>query len=177
MKKILLTILSVILIFVSCAKINDITVRMPSQDTEVVFNVSNGIATKAIVDTTVMLDHFGIYGYVVPGNFAPNGGYLMKNGEYDENGDAVSGPYYWPKSDNYTGIDFIFTAYSQFESVPTWENDTLKLVVPTLKQALIDNEDDFDDILWAQTKYNYHQNSLSDHERVVLNLVGEPSAL
>lgn len=169
MKKILLTILSVILIFVSCAKINDITVRMPSQDTEVVFSVSNGIATKAIVDTTVMLDHFGVYGYVVPGNFAPNGGYLMKNGEYDKDGNAVSGPYYWPKSDNYTGIDFIFTAYSQFESAPTWENDTLKLVVPTLKQTLIDNEDDFDDILWAQTKYNYHQNSLSDHERVVLN--------
>ena len=31
--------------------------------------------------------------------------------EYDKDGDAVSGPYYWPKSDNYKGIDFIFRPF------------------------------------------------------------------
>lgn len=156
-------------LFLGCVKVEDLsmTKSLSSGGEEITFNTRTP-ATKAIVENTGMIDHFGVYGYVVHGNYS-NGGYLMKNGEYDENGDAVSGPYYWPKSDNYTGIDFIFTAYSQFESAPTWENDTLKLVVPTLKQALIDNEDDFDDILWAQTKYNYHQNSLNDHERVVLN--------
>lgn len=156
-------------LFLGCVKVEDLsmTKSLSSGGEEITFNTRTP-ATKAIVENTGMIDHFGVYGYVVHGNYS-NGGYLMKNGEYDENGDAVSGPYYWPKSDNYTGIDFIFTAYSQFESAPTWENDTLKLVVPTLKQALIDNEDDFDDILWAQTKYNYHQNSLGDHERVTLN--------
>ena len=168
MKKLFVAFLSVMLIFGSCVKIDDTAVRMSSQDKEVVFSVSNGVSTKAIVDTTAMIDHFGVYGYVVPGDYS-NGGYLMRNAEYNEKGDAVSGSYYWPKSDNNTGIDFIFTAYSQFESNPTWENDTLKLAVPVLTQALIDNPEGFDDILWAQTTYNYHQNSLADHERVALN--------
>lgn len=152
-------------LFFSCIRIEDLYIKN-SNDAEITFNTNS--ATKAIVDTTRMIDHFGVYGYVVPGNYS-NGGYLMKNAEYDENGDAVSGPYYWPVSDNNTGIDFIFTAYSQFESAPIWENDTLKLAVPALTQALIDNPDDFDDVLWAQTVYNHHQNSLAEHERVNLN--------
>jgi len=156
-------------LFLGCVKVEDLsmTKSLSSGGEEITFNTRTP-ATKAIVENTGMIDHFGVYGYVVPGNYS-NGGYLMKNAEYDENGNAVSGPYYWPKSDNPNGIDFIFTAYSQFETAPTWENDTLKLAIPTLTQALIDNPDDFDDILWAQTKYNYHQNSLSDHERVILN--------
>lgn len=171
MKKILLVILSVILIFASCIQIDDITDKVLTQNREISFTVDNTNVpvTKAIVDTTAMVDNFGVYGYVVPGDFSENGGYLMKNGEYDKDGNAVSGPYYWPKSDNYTGIDFIFTAYSQFASNPTWENDTLKLEIPKLTQALIDNPDDFNDVLWAQTKYNHHQNSLGEHERVTLN--------
>ena len=170
MKKIFTILLAAMLLFAGCTKIEDMTVRDADLTrTEIIFNTGASVATKAIVDTTAMEDNFGVYGYVVPGTYSENGGYLMRNAEYDKNGDAVSGPYYWPKSDNYTGIDFIFTAYSQFENTPTWDNDTLKLVVPTLTQALIDNEDDFDDVLWAQTKYNYHQNSLGDHERVALN--------
>jgi len=153
-------------LFFGCTRIEDMYIKN-SNDAEITFN-TKASATKAIVDTTGMIDHFGVYGYVVPGSYS-NGGYLMKNAEYDENGDAVSGPYYWPVSDNNTGIDFIFTAYSQFENAPVWENDTLKLAVPALTQALINNPDDFDDVLWAQTAYNHHQNSLAEHERVNLN--------
>lgn len=170
MKKLLIAFLSVLLLFVSCAKVEDMTDRMSSQDRKIAFVVDNRVNTKAIVEGTTMVDTMGIYGYVVPGSYS-NGGYLMKNAQYDEQGDAVGGSYYWPKSDNPNGIDFIFTAYSQYVNAPTWENDTLKLVVPTLTQSLIDNPDDFDDVLWAQTTYNYHQdgNVGADHERVVLN--------
>ena len=171
MKKIFTILLMTLLLFAGCAKIEDMSFNATSQGKEIVFVTGNSStpATRAIVDTTAMIDNFGVYGYVVPGTYSVNGGYLMKNAEYDKDGNAVSGPYYWPKSDNYNGIDFIFTAYSQFESAPTWENDTLKLAVPALTQALIDDPDGFDDILWAQTSYNYHQNSLIDHERVALN--------
>lgn len=170
MKKLFTIILSVIFIFASCAKIEDLSVRNGNTNgAEISFSTKASVATRAIVDTTAMVDNFGVYGYVVPGDYTVNGGYLMKNAEYDKDGNAVSGPYYWPVSDNNTGIDFIFTAYSQFVSAPTWENDTLKLAVPTLTQALIDNPDDFNDVLWAQTAYNHHQNSVAEHERVNLD--------
>ena len=170
MKKVFTILLSVIFILASCAKVEDLSVRNANTNgTEITFSTKASVATKAIVDSTVLVDNFGVYGYVVPGDYSVNGGYLMKNAEYDKDGNAVGGPYYWPVSDNNTGIDFIFTAYSQFESAPVWENDTLKLAVPALTQALIDNPDDFNDVLWAQTAYNHHQNSLSEHERVNLN--------
>ena len=163
MKK-LFTIISAIVLLGACVKIEDFAPNYA----EITFNTKTSVSTKAIVDTTGMVDHFGVYGWVVPGDYS-NGGYLMKNAEYNESGDAVNGTYYWPKSDNNLGIDFIFTAYSQFDNNPVWENDTLKLAIPTLTQDLINNPDNFDDVLWAQTKYNYHQNSLTDHERVNLN--------
>jgi hypothetical protein len=148
MKKLFTILLSAIFIFASCAKIEDLSVRNANtKGTEIVFNTRASVATKAIVDSTVMVDNFGVYGYVVPGDYSVNGGYLMKNAEYDKDGNAVDGPYYWPVSDNNSGVDFIFTAYSQFVSAPTWENDTLKLAVPALTQALIDNPDDFNDVL------------------------------
>ena len=168
MKKLFTLILTIILLTVGCAKVEDMYVRNANLNgTEIVFNTHNSV-TKAIVEGTSMVDTMGVYGYVVPGDYSANGGYLMKNGQYDENGEAVDGPYYWPKSDNHTGIDFIFTAYSQYVTAPTWENDTLKLAIPALTQALIDDPDNFNDVLWAQTQYNHHQNSVAEHERVIL---------
>lgn len=169
MKKLLTIIFAGFLVFAGCAKIEDLAIKDSNLNgNKILFSTRTSVSTKAIVDTTAMIDHFGVYGYVVPGDYS-NGGYLMKNAEYDENGNSVSGSYYWPKSDNHTGIDFIFTAYSQFKSNPTWENDTLKLAISPLTQALIDNPDDFDDVLWAQSQYNHHQNSVAEHERVNLN--------
>ena len=170
MKRLFTIFLSVAFVFASCAKIEDASVRSTiANGAEIAFSTRPSAATRAIVDGTAMVDNFGVYGYVVPGDYSANGGYLMKNAEYDKDGDAVGGTYYWPQSDNNNGIDFIFTAYSQFVSTPTWENDTLKLAVPALTQALIDNPDYFNDILWTQTAYNHHQNSTAEHERVSLN--------
>ena len=58
--------------------------------TEIMFKTTT--TTKAIVEGTMMVDTMGVYGYVVPGDYS-EGGYLMKNAKYDENGDAVDGPY------------------------------------------------------------------------------------
>lgn len=167
MKKLFAILLSAILLFASCAKIEDMSVKYAGERTSIAFNTA--AATKAIVEGTDMVDHFGVYGYVVPGNYSSKG-YLMKNAEYEETGDAANGAaYYWPISDNPNGIDFIFTAYSQYDENVVWENDSLKVTVPILTQALIDNPDDFDDVLWAQVKVNRHQDNLEDHERVALN--------
>ena len=73
-------------LFFSCIRIEDMYIKN-SNDAEITFN-TKASATKAIVDTTGMIDHFGVYGYVVPGSYS-NGGYLMKNAEYDENGDLL----------------------------------------------------------------------------------------
>ena len=59
MKKLFVIILSVMLLFVSCAKVDDITARIPSQDSEIMFNVGSRVATKAIVEGTAMVDTFG----------------------------------------------------------------------------------------------------------------------
>lgn len=169
MKKIFVTIISVLTIFAACTKIEDSTLRNINSDkNKIYFNIGSR-STKAIVEGTTLVDNFGVYGYVIPGDFAPTGGYLMKNAEYNPAGNAVSGSYYWPNSDNNTGIDFLFTAYSQFESAPTWENDTLKLTIPNLTQALIDDPTGLNDVLWTQTKYTHHQKSTEEHERVALN--------
>ena len=169
MEKIFVTIISVLTIFAACTKIEDSTLRNINSVKNEIYFSTDSRSTKAIVEGTTLVDNFGVYGYVIPGDFAPTGGYLMKNAEYDPTGDAVSGSYYWPNSDNNTGIDFLFTTYSHFESVPTWENDTLKLTIPTLTQALIDDPTGLDDVLWTQTKYTHHQKSTAEHERVNLN--------
>lgn len=167
MKKLFAILLSAILLFASCAKVEDMSVKYAGERTNIAFNTA--ATTKAIVEGTGMVDHFGVYGYVVPGDYSSKG-YLMKNAEYEETGDAANGAaYYWPISDNPNGIDFIFTAYSQYDENVIWENDSLKVTVPVLTQALIDNPDDFDDVLWAQVKVNRHQDNLEDHERVALN--------
>lgn len=167
MKKFFTILCSAIILFAGCAQVEDMSSRFVN-NREISF-VTGASATRAIVDATAMVDNFGVYGWVVPGDYSQNGGYLMKNAEYDKDGNAVVGPYFWPTSDNNTGIDFIFTAYSQYDGAVLWENDSLKITVPTLNQALIDNPDDFDDVLWAQTTVNHHQNLVAEHERVALN--------
>ena len=171
MKKLIIFLISGIILLSCCAKIEDLTLSN-SKVEEIAFTTKNGVATKAIVENTVMQDHFGVYGYVVPGTYSVNGGYLMKNAEYEETGNAANGAhYYWPKSDNNDGIDFIFTSYSKFDNNVEWVNDTLKVNIPALTQSLIDDPDGFDDVLWAQSAYNHHQNGNvgAEHERVVLN--------
>ena len=167
MKKLFTILISAMLLFAGCTKIEDMSLRNAGLS-EITFNTST-VDTKAIVDTTAMVDDFGVYGWVVAGDYSRSGGYLMRNARYDKDGNAVGGPYYWPESDNYNDINFIFTAYSQFDENVEWANDTVKIAIPTLTQTVIDDPDTFDDVLWAQTAVNHHQNSLGEHERVVLN--------
>lgn len=175
MKKLLITLFSGILILCSCAKIDDITVKNSTKTSaEIMFNVGSrrNVATKAIVAGTAMEDHFGAFGYVFPGAYTIDGGYLMKNAEYDENGDvADGGHYYWPKSDNNTNVDVLFTAYSQFDGNTVFNADsTITVSVPNLTQALIESPDGFDDVLWAQTLVHKHQSAIdTTHYRVPLN--------
>ena len=176
MKRLLISFLTVMLMLCSCAKIDDITVRTGFQENaEIVFKPGShrNVATKSIVEGTTMVDHFGAYGYVFPGTYTTDGGYLMKNAEYDENGNvADGGHYYWPKSDNNTTIDVLFTAYSQFDSNTVFNADsTITVSVPALTQALVDDPSNFDDVLWAQTLTHRHQSASADstHYRVNLN--------
>lgn len=169
MKKLFTIILSTVVLFASCAKIEDMTVRNTNKNNaEIVFNTKASVSTKAIVEGTEMTDHFGVYGYVVPGDYS-QGGYLMKNAEYDEEGNAANGKsYYWPTSDN-TAVDFIFTAYSQFYDAPSYNDETgeVTIAIPELSQELIESGD-FNDILYAQALVNNHQNALAEHAKVEL---------
>ena len=169
MKKLFAIFLSVSVLFASCAKIEDITVRnTKNTEKEIVFTTKASVSTKAIVEGTEMTDHFGVYGYVVPGDYS-EGGYLMKNAEYDEQGNAANGKsYYWPVADN-TAVDFLFTTYSQYYDAPAYneENGEITITIPELSQELIESGD-FNDVLYAQTLVNNHQSALADHARVEL---------
>ena len=162
MKKLFLYIFSVLVIFAACAKIEDTSVRNNIQNTtEIVFNLDNPF-TKAIVEGTTMVDNFGVYGYVQMGDYT-TGGYIMKNAEYEEDGTAANGAhYYWPKSDNYNNIDFIFTAYSKYDSNVSFDNTSgeVTITIPTLTQDLITDPSNFDDVLWAQALVDHHQDAL-----------------
>ena len=170
MKKLLIALLSAAFLFGSCAKIEDVTVDTKG-NSEIAFNANSGVNTKAIVTGTQMLDNFGVYGYVAPGStYSAAGGYLMKNAEYEETGVAANGAhYYWPKSDNNETVDFLFTAYAQFDNNVSYEDATgnITIPIPALTQGLIDDPSDFDDVLWAQTNVN-HQNANEAHSKVNL---------
>ena len=173
MKKFFTILFTVILLVTSCT-ITDITRdNLNLKETEVLFKTNASSATKAIVEGTEMVDNFGVYGWVVPGTYTGDGGYLMSNAEYLPTGNAANdGSYYWPKSDNNANVAVIFTAYSQFDGDMTLtENDSLLINIPALSQDLISNPDNFNDVLWAQTKVNHHQdgNVDAEHERVQLN--------
>lgn len=155
MKKIFTIILAAILLLAGCTKINDMSIRNDNSDrVEITFKVNDIETTKAIVTGTSMVDNFGVYGYV-SGAGVETTGYAMANAEYEESGlPANDGKYYWPKSDNPGNVNVLFTAYSQYVASPSFSNGTLTLSVPTLTQALIDDPDDFNDILYAQVNAN-----------------------
>lgn len=171
MKKFINIVLLGFVILCGCAKIEDVT-SVKNSGAEIVFSTGGSrTQTKAIVSGTTMVDNFGVYGYVVPGDYTTDDSvYLMKNAEYEEDGTAANGAhYYWPKSDNNTNVEILFTAYSQFVDAPGYDSASgdITITVPTLTQELIADPSDFDDILWAQAKPN-HQDALADHYRVPL---------
>lgn len=167
MKMKFISLILVLASLVACEKMTTNTHEDNTTNESITFNVSAEKGTKAIVSSTDMTEHFGVYGYVT-GNGVSEYGYLMSNAEYDKNGDpANSGKYYWPKSDNYSNVNVLFTAYSKYTSTPSFSNGNLTVTVPTLTQALINNPSDFNDVLYAQTSVN-HQNAGVAHTRVPL---------
>lgn len=172
MKRFFICALAALAMF-SCAKINDLSeINTAHNGGEIAFKTNTSTApTKAIVDGTVMVDNFGAYGYVLPGTYSVEGGYLMNNAEYEEDGTpANDAHYYWPKSDNNNNIEVIFTAYAQYDENVAYDETTgeVTITIPELTQEIINNPDDFDDVLWAQTKVDYHQNALAEHTKVPL---------
>ena len=161
MKKFLFMILSAILLFAACAKIDVVSDRdlMNQDDMEIVFqsNVGHAPMTKAIIDTTKLPDgtEFGVYAYVN----GTNEHYLINNGHYIVNKDTASAAngekYYWPKSDNNNtpNIDFlaIYPYYNDANRY-TRNNDivTVKLKADTVGTESID-------ILYAVANDKNHQ--------------------
>ena len=163
----------VIATLASCAKMNDLSERtLVANGNEIVFNANaTNAATRAIVEGTTMVDNFGAYGYVVPGSYSTEGGYIMRNAEFLPDGTAANGAhYYWPKSDNNENIEILFTAYAQYDSTVVYDAATgnITITVPELTDELIANPAGFDDVLWAQTEAN-HQNALLEKEKVPLH--------
>lgn len=163
MKRFIYSILAAAAIFASCAKVDDLSERnFPKTNGEIVFNTNASVkGTKAIVEGSEMIDNFGVYGFVPEGEYSV-GGYLMSNAEYTPAGVPADSTkhYYWPKSDNYSTVDVIFTAYAQFDSTVVYDSVTgdVAITIPALDTAFINDPSKFDDVLWAQTSAN-HQNA------------------
>lgn len=172
MKKYIIYSIMAIVALASCAKMNDLSEGVFARGNEIAFNANpTSLRTKAIVEGTTMVDNFGSYGYVIPGTYSEEGGYIMRNAEFLPDGTAANGAhYYWPKSDNNENIEILFTAYAQYDSTVVYDAATgnITITVPELTEELIANPDGLDDVLWAQTEAN-HQNALLEKEKVPLH--------
>lgn len=173
MKNFVFCAIMAIAALVSCAKMNDLSEgALFAGSNEIAFSTkATNAATRAIVEGTTMVDNFGAYGYVVPGSYSTEGGYIMRNAEFLPDGTAANGAhYYWPKSDNNENIEILFTAYAQYDSTIVYDAATgnITVTVPELTAELIADPSGFDDVLWAQTEAN-HQNALLEKEKVPLH--------
>jgi hypothetical protein len=174
MKRFIYSVLAAAAIFASCAKVDDLSERnFPKTNGEIVFNTNaSAKGTKAIVEGSEMIDNFGVYGFVPEGEYS-TGGYLMSNAEYTPAGVPADSTkhYYWPKSDNYSTVDVIFTAYAQFDSTVVYDSVTgdVTITIPALDTAFINDPSKFDDVLWAQTSANHQNANDTEQYRVPLH--------
>ena len=127
MKKILFTLLTILMVIVSCAKIDIVsdTQNSHNENMEIVFSAQagNGLMTKAIVDGTTLPDasNFGVYGFTSAStNPTVSSGLIIKNGKYLVNGTSASATdnesYFWPKADNVNDIKVNFFAYHPYDA-------------------------------------------------------------
>ena len=163
MKKLFAIFIAAILLFVGCAKIEDMSIKNANDEKiEISFDLGkNAVApkTRAIVTGTSFTEgNFGVYGYVKQNadlGDGTSGKFLMKKAKYSATtGSAVEGTYYWPQSDNNTTFDFNFVAIYPYEKTPADVNGSNQLVVDVTADP---TSDKFNDILYAVASLENHQ--------------------
>ena len=113
-----------------------------------------------------MTQDFGVYGYVKPTASVTAGGYIMKNANYDSNGDVVGATkYYWPKADNNSSINVNFVAYSPYKSTGVTFNSDI-VTIPVTASATVNAN--CTDVLYAYTVNEHPQDATQVHRRVPL---------
>ena len=160
MKKLFITFLTIILVlFCSCANVDDMLEPTMPQNNEVVFSstpVANHAPAKGVKKSPVhtkedMTSNFGVFGYVHPATNV-SGGYLMRNAEYVvASGYAANGgKYYWPKADNLNDIKVNFVALYPY-STTAYALGVDDTITYNLSATTLDSASCVD-VLWA-TRY------------------------
>lgn len=152
MKKFIYLILP--LLFFSCTKA---IVDEPLKE----IKFGNEVTVKSVVTGTAMEDEFGTYAYVQPIDGVVDGGWLIENGKYDKDGNAISGPYYWPKSDS-DAIKVDFFAFSPYKDASRSGTTITVPIDASNKDA------DCEDVL-----YSYKANVSPTEDRVSLSFEHE----
>lgn len=161
MKNLIITILSIASIFVSCAKVDDLSIKTSSQDkAEITFNTTTA-ATKAIVDTGFKDGtYFGVYGRVEAGSAVVSAKYAIDNGKYyaggTNAGKPAEGAYYWPKSDNNSSVKVDFVAIYPYDNTAAIYSRAGDNVTITLDADEL-TPDSSVDILYAVKHNQNHQ--------------------
>ena len=140
MKKILFTLLTILMVIVSCAKIDIVsdTQNSRNENVEIAFstNVGHTPMTKAIIDSLVDFNNaeFGVYGYV---RESTTNKYLINKGHYkvdDTIASATNGEtYYWPKADNNNTYNVDFLAIYPYTATYSRTVDTVKVTLNAVK--------------------------------------------
>jgi len=162
MKKILFTLLTILMVIVSCAKIDIVpdTYNSRNENVEIVFgaHAGKGLMTRAVINGDTLPDgsEFGVYSYYAAGT----NHLLIDNGHYAVNKDtarATGGEkYYWPKSDNNNvtkdSIDFLaIYPYSTTDYSRSGNTVTITLNASTTDSTSTK------DVLYAIADNQYHQ--------------------
>lgn len=161
--KLIMMVSLILVLFSSCAKVDDMREPSLKEPNEIVFNsrpvvttTGNRAPLKAPVhQKTDMTENFGVYGYVHTAS-AVSGGYLMKNAEYVVATGKPAGieKYYWPKADNLSDIKVNFVALYPYSNntndYSLGADDTLTY---NLSATALDSAHVID-VLWA-TRYQY----------------------
>jgi hypothetical protein len=138
MKKIFIYLFGLLIVFASCAKIEEMSYEDLKNDApqEIVFNMDAVKVTKAIVTGNKFADgtYFSAFGYiktathVVPEQIY--GSYALRNAKYyaggaNEGKSATNTKYYWPHADNNQDVKANFVAFFPYAA----SEDTVKLYI------------------------------------------------
>lgn len=120
-------------------------------------------SSAGIIDgTSFTYDDFGVYAYMT----GKATGYLMTNVECNKKTDGYwypkTGKYYWPVSDNASGVTATFTAFAPYAAPASFENDvaTFNLTAGTVSTS---GGTECTDYLYAKTTSNPTNDAVNIH--------------
>lgn len=149
MKQIMfLTALLSSMLFWGCSENTDDFAK--GEPEQIVFSTQHDAVTRSVVEGSVMVQDFSVYGYALTGVQTP--GYIMKDATFDKDGNPSDGnKYYWPVADNASSVSVIFTAISPSTQAHTFNSASDKVTSSIVTPSVLTSPQNSDntDILYA----------------------------